>query len=240
MKKLDVLVFSVHPDDAELGCSGTICKLISEGKKVGIIDLTRGELGTRGTPELRTQEAEAASKIMGIHVRENLGFRDGFFVHDEKHQHDIIQMVRKYQPQVVITNAPHDRHPDHGRASKLVRDAVFLSGLRKIETNDAGQSQEAWRPKRLFFFIQDYYLEPSFVIDITDFYQQKMKAISAFGSQFNSPDTSKEPETYISNSNFWNFLEARSRTMGHKIGVTHGEGFIAESMIKIKDLMDLV
>ena len=149
-------------------------KLISEGKKVGIVDLTRGELGTRGTPELRAQEAAAASKVMGLHVRENLGFRDGFFKNDETHQLGIIQMIRKYQPDIVITNAPHDRHPDHGRSSNLVREAVFLSGLRKIETTYDQSTQEAWRPKRLFFFIQDYYLEPSFVVDITPFFEKKI------------------------------------------------------------------
>lgn len=240
MKKIDVLVFSVHPDDAELGCAGTICKLIHEGKKVGIVDLTRGELGSRGSAEIRTQEASIASEVMGVGVRENLDFRDGFFVHDEAHQLAIIKKIRQYQPEVVITNAPHDRHPDHGRASKLVRDAIFLSGLRKVETTYEGETQVHWRPKRFFFFIQDYYLDPDFVIDITPFYQQKMKAVAAYSSQFNSPDTSKDPETYISSSDFWNFLEARSRTMGHKIGVTHGEGFVSEAALKVNSVLDLI
>lgn len=240
MTKLDVLVFSVHPDDAELGCGGTICKLVAEGKRVGIIDLTRGELGTRGNAEIRAQEAAAASEVLQLHMRGNLGFRDGFFVQDEAHQLAIVEQVRLYRPEIVITNAPHDRHPDHGRASKLVRDAVFLAGLRKIPTTYQGQPQQAWRPGRLFYFIQDYYLEPNFVVDITPYFEQKQAAILAFKSQFHNPDNSKEPETYISNSDFWHFLEARSRTMGHKIGVTHGEGFISEQPLKINDLMGLI
>lgn len=238
IQKLDVLVLSVHPDDAELGCGGTVIKMVAEGKKVGIIDLTRGELGSRGSAKIRATEAAEASKIMGIHVRDNLGFRDGFFTNDESHQLAIIQAIRNYQPEIIITNAPKDRHPDHGRASNLVRDASFLSGLRKIETNSNGKTQEHWRPKKVFFFIQDTYLQPDFVIDITPYHEQKMQAIQAYGTQFYNP-THKEPQTYISTGDFLNFLEARARTMGHFIGATFGEGFISESPLKIDSPLSL-
>lgn len=240
MDTLDLLIFSVHPDDAELGCAGTIFKLQQAGKRIGIIDLTRGELGSRGTPELRLQEAQAASEVLGLAHRGNLGFRDGFFQNDEAHQLAIIQQIRRFRPSMVIGNAPEDRHPDHGRASELVRDAAFLSGLRKIETEWGGRSQEAWRPKKLCYFIQDRYLEPDFVVDVTPFFEKKMEAVSAFGSQFNNPDTSKDPQTYISTSDFWHFLEARSRGMGHKIGVTHGEGFLVAQPIRLHSPLDLV
>lgn len=237
--KLDILVFAAHPDDVELACSATLVKMISRGKKVGIIDLTRGDLGSRGTPEMRDQEAEAAAKIMGIHARENLGFRDGFFVHDEAHQMAIIQMVRKYQPEVLIANAPSDRHPDHGRASKLVRDAAFLSGLRRIETQLEGQEQAAWRPKRLFYYIQDHALEPDFVVDVTGYYEKKVETLKAFGSQFYDPN-SKEPLTYISTPDFLPFIEARARIYGHMIGTTFGEGFISETPVKVDLPTDLI
>jgi bacillithiol biosynthesis deacetylase BshB1 len=237
--KLDVLVFGAHPDDAEIGCGGTIAKLVSQGKKVGIIDMTRGELGSRGSADLRDVEAQNAGRILGVDIRENLRFRDGFFIQDEKHQLDIIQKIRKYQPDVVLANAPSDRHPDHGRASKLVRDAAFLSGLRKIETTDAGQSQKEWRPPRLFFYIQDHSLQPDFVIDISSWMDIKVKALEAFSSQFYNPD-SDEPLTYIATKDFWDFLDARARNMGHIVGVTHGEGFISETPLKIKSPLDLI
>lgn len=238
--KLDVLVIAVHPDDAELGCAGTIIKMVKAGKSVGILDLTRGEMGSRGTPELRLEEAAAAGKIMGLSYRDNLGYRDGFFKNDEEHQLGIIQKIRATQPDLVITNAPYDRHPDHGRAYELVRDATFLSGLRKIETTDQGEAQTAWRPKKLYSFIQDHYLEPSFVVDVSPYFEQKMEAVAAFKSQFNSPDTSKEPETYISTREFWDFLEARARSMGHLVGVKFGEGFIADRPIKVGSPYDLL
>lgn len=237
--KLDVLIFAIHPDDAELGCAGTIAKLVREGKKVGIIDMTRGDLGSRGTPELREQEAQRAGEILGIHARENLKFRDGFFVQDETHQMEVIKMIRKYQPDILLANSPVERHPDHGRASKLVRDATFYSGLRKIETTLDGQPQEHWRPGRVFFYIQDYSLEPDFVVDISEFYDIKKKALQAFSSQFYNPD-SAEPETYISTGDFWNFVEARARNMGHMIGVTYGEGFISETPLHVSLPTDLI
>ena len=237
--KLDVLIFAVHPDDAELGCGGTILKLIDKGKKVGIVDLTAGDLGSRGTPELRLEEAQAAANLLGLQVRKNLGFRDGFFTNDETHQMPIIQVIRTYQPEIVIANAPEDRHPDHGRASKLVRDAAFLSGLKMIKTQKDGESQEHWRPKRLFFYIQDYALTPDFVIDITPYLEGKMEAIKAFRSQFYDPD-SKEPETYISTADFWHFLEARARNTGHMVGVTFGEGYISDTPLQVSSFMDLI
>ncbi|MEZ4826598.1 MAG: bacillithiol biosynthesis deacetylase BshB1 [Bacteroidia bacterium] len=237
--KLDILVFAAHPDDVELACAGTLIKMVANGKTAGIVDLTRGELGSRGSAEIRDAEAEAARQIMGIQVRENLRFRDGFFVQDEAHEMDIIRMVRKYQPEVVIANAPHDRHPDHGRASKLVRDAVFLSGLRKIETEYEGRPQTAWRPKRIFFYIQDHSLEPDFVVDITGYFEKKVETLKAFGSQFYDPE-SKEPLTYISTPDFLPFIEARARIYGHMIGSTFGEGFISETPLKVNMPTDLV
>ncbi len=238
--KLDLLVFAAHPDDAELGCSGTICKLSAQGKKVGIIDLTRGELGSRGTPELRMEEALAAGEVMGLAARHNLGFRDGFFAHDEAHQMAVIRMIRKFRPEVVIANVPEDRHPDHGRGSKLVRDAVFLAGLRKIETELDDETQEAWRPKSLFYYIQDYYHKPSFVVDITPFWDQKKQAIQAFASQFYAPHLqNNEPQTYISSEGFWHFLEGRAREIGHQAGFVMGEGFLCETTLGVESPLDL-
>mgnify|MGYP006268500165 CR=1 FL=1 len=242
--KLDVMLLAPHPDDIELGTGGTIAKLVAAGRKVGVVDLTRGELGSRGSAELRDEEAAKAAAVLGLSVRENLRFRDGFFTHDEAHIRAIIQQVRRYQPDLVIANAPEDRHPDHGRASKLIRDAVFLSGLRKIETEWEGQAQAEWRPQRTFFFIQDYDLQPDFVIDITDFWEQKKQAILAYGSQFYNPDQAQggddEPETYISNADFWHFLEARARKTGHQVGATFGEGFLSETPLHVQSPLDLL
>jgi bacillithiol biosynthesis deacetylase BshB1 len=242
--KLDVLLMAPHPDDIELGTAGTIAKLIAAGRKVGVIDLTRGELGSRGSAEIRDQEAARAAEILGLSVRHNLGFRDGFFTHDDAHVLAIIQMVRRYQPDLVIANAPEDRHPDHGRASKLIRDAVFLSGLRKIETQYEGQSQAAWRPQRTFFFIQDYDLKPDFVIDISAFWELKKQAILAYSSQFHNPTQAPpnddEPQTYISNADFFHFLEARARKTGHLVGATFGEGFLSETPLHVDSPLDLL
>lgn len=238
--KLDVLFFAAHPDDVELGCAGTICKLTSEGKQVGIIDLTQGELGSRGTPETRMEEALEAGKIMGLSVRHNLGFRDGFFVSDEAHQLAVVKMIRKYRPDVVIANVPHDRHPDHGKGSKLVRDAAFLAGLRKIETKLDEKEQEAWRPRSVFFYIQDFYHQPSFVVDITPFWEQKKQAILAYKSQFFSESQNgDEPQTYISSASFWHFLEGRSRNIGHLAGYELGEGYLCETPLGVDQLTDL-
>ncbi len=228
--KLDILAFGVHPDDVELGCAGTIMAAIDQGKKVGIVDLTRGELGTRGTPTTRTQEAAAAAKIMGVDIRENLDMADGFFANDEAHQRKIISIIRKYQPDIILANAPEDRHPDHGRSAKLVSDAAFLSGLRKIETIHEGVTQSAWRPAYTFHYIQDRFIQPSFVIDITAYMERKMEAVLAYGTQFTSADTS-EPQTYISSPQFLETVKARALMLGKRIGVGYAEGYITEKII---------
>jgi len=240
MLKLDILVLPVHPDDDELGCSGTILKEVAHGKKVGIVDLTRGELGTRGTPEIRTKEAEASSKILGLVVRENLAIPDGFFENNREYQLKVIGAIRKYQPEIIITNAYHDRHPDHGRASQLVEDAVFLSGLRKIETFDAGKQQDAWRPKQLLHFIQDNYIRPDIVIDVTPHWDKKVDSIHAFSSQFFNPEWEGEPQTYISSPEFIAIIEARAREFGKSIGVKYAEGFTSRKILGVNSLFDLV
>jgi len=233
--KLDILAFAAHPDDVELSCSGTLLHHISIGKKVGIIDLTRGELGTRGSAELRDEEAKQSSKILGLHARENLGLADGFFEDNRESQLKIIKMVRKYQPDIVLANAVYDRHIDHGRGAQLVHNACFLSGLAKIETGE----YKVWRPKQILHYIQDYTIQPDFVFDITPYFETKKQCILAFSSQFFDPE-SKEPETPISGETFFKFLEARSREMGRLIGVEYGEGFISKTPIKLKDFTELV
>lgn len=236
--KLDILVFAVHPDDAELGCSGTILKHIAAGYKVGIVDLTRGELGTRGTAETRDSESVESTKILGLHARENLEMRDGFFKNDEEHQLRIIQMIRKYRPEIVLSNALHDRHPDHGRASDLVYDALFLAGLRKIRTNMNGAEQQAFRPRLLLNYIQDRYIQPDIIVDVTEFWDKKLECIRAFKTQFYSSE-SDEPETYISSPDFLKAIEARSRELGKSIGAIHGEGFTSKKLLGIDNLLDL-
>lgn len=236
--KLDLLVLAVHPDDAELGCSGTIIKHITQGKKVGIIDFTKGELGTRGTAETRTEESKNATAIMGIHVRENIGIRDGFFKNDEEHQLKLIKMIRKYQPEIVLTNALYDRHPDHGRASDLANDAIFLSGLRKIETSIDGISQQPWRPRLTLQYIQDTYIKPDIIIDISAQMEQKIEAIKAFKTQFNSPGDD-EPQTYISTPAFLQSVIARAREMGKNIGAEYGEGFTSRKLLGVDSLFNL-
>jgi bacillithiol biosynthesis deacetylase BshB1 len=228
--KLDILVFATHPDDAELGCAGTLLIEKLNGKKIGIIDLTQGELGTRGTAETRKQEAAEASKILQLDVRGNLGMADGFFKNDEEHQRKIITAIRKYQPEIIFCNAPKDRHPDHGRGAKLVEDATFLSGLRKIETKENGAIQEVWRPGYVFNFIQDTYLNPSFVIDISPVMEKKMNALKAFNTQFHNPGLN-EPQTYISGPDFLESVIYRAKMFGKMIGVEYAEGFISEKMI---------
>lgn len=236
--KLDILAFGAHPDDVELGCSGTIAKEISLGKKVGIIDLTRGELGTRGTVEIRNTEATKAAEILGVTVRENLDMRDGFFVKDEKHQLKVIEMIRKYQPEVVLCNAIDDRHIDHGKGSKLVSDACFLSGLTKIETQLNGQIQEAWRPKLVYHYIQWKNIEPDFVVDISDFMAQKVEAVQAYSSQFYDPN-SKEPVTPIASKNFLESIQYRAKDLGRLVGVEFAEGFTVERYLTVNSLSDL-
>lgn len=237
--KLDILAFAAHPDDVELAASGTLLAHLAAGKKAGIIDLTRGELGTRGSAELRDQEAEASSKILGLHARENLRMRDGFFVKDETHLLKVIEMIRKYQPEIVLANSEFDRHVDHGRAADLVHEACFLSGLRRIETSHKGMQQEAWRPKAVYHYIQDYYTKPDVIFDITPYYETKMKSVAAFSSQFFSTG-SNEPETPISSKDFWEFLDARARQFGRLINTTYGEGFTVKRPIGTTDLTTLL
>lgn len=230
--KLDILAFGVHPDDVELGCSGTIMAALAEGKKVGVVDLTRGELGTRGNAETRKQEAATAAAIMGIQVRENIGMADGFFQNDEKHQRMVIEVIRKYRPEIILANAPEDRHPDHGRSAKLVSDAAFLAGLRKIETTVDGQVQEAWRPTYVFHYIQDRFIQPSFVVDITAYMDKKIESVLAYTTQFNSTG-GNEPQTYISTPQFLETVKARAMMLGKRIGVGYAEGYITEKIIGI-------
>lgn len=237
--KLDILAFGAHPDDVELGCAGTILKEISLGKKVGVVDLTRGELGTRGSADIRDQEADAAGKILGISVRENLSFRDGFFVNDEKHQLEIIKMIRKYQPEIVLCNAIDDRHIDHEKGSKLVSDACFLSGLRKIETSIDGETQSAWRPKVVYHYIQWKNIEPDFVVDITGFTEKKIEAVLAYRSQFYDAN-SNEPESPITSKNFLESLNYRAKDLGRLIGTEYGEGFTSERYLAVNSLGDLI
>lgn len=236
--KLDILVIAAHPDDAELGCSGTIAAHIAKGYKVGIVDLTAGEMGTRGTPELRIEEANKAAEILGLSARENMGFKDIFFQDNQEHQLELIKIIRKYQPDIVLANAVTDRHPDHGKGSDLATNSCFMSGLRRIETELDGKPQQAWRPKFVYHYIQNNYIEPDFVVDITDFWDTKVESILAFQSQFHDPN-SQEPESFISNPDFLPFVEARAREMGHRIMTTYGEGFTVERMIGATDLFDL-
>ena len=238
--KLDILVLAAHPDDAELGTGGTIAKHISLGNKVGIVDFTRGELGTRGTVEIRQEEAEKASKILGISVRQNLGLRDGFFVDNEQDQLKVVQAIRTFQPNIVLANAIRDRHSDHGRASSLATNACFLSGLTKIITHDSeGNEQQAWRPRALYKYIQSDLIMPDFVVDISKFWNVKMESIMAFKSQFHDPD-SNEPETYISSPAFLKKIEARAIEFGNAIGAQYGEGFTVQRFIGVNNLNDLL
>lgn len=240
--KLDILAIGVHPDDVELGCSGTLINEIKRGKKVGIIDLTQGELGTRGTIETRYLEAANAAMIMGAETRENLKMRDGFFRNDETHQIQLIETIRKYQPEIIIGNILSDRHPDHGRAGHLISDACFLSGLAKIETKDKiGNAQQKWRPKYFLQYMQDWYHEPDLLIDISDVFEQRMKSIEAYSTQFYTSEINIEgPQTYISTPDFLESVIARARILGKRIGVKFAEGFISEKKIGIKNLDALI
>ncbi|MBC7850099.1 MAG: bacillithiol biosynthesis deacetylase BshB1 [Chitinophagaceae bacterium] len=238
--KLDLLAIGVHPDDVELGCSGTILNELKVGKKVGILDLTQGELGTRGTIETRHTEAAAAASILGVHVRENLKMNDGFFRNDEQHQLQLIAAIRKFQPEIVLANVLDDRHPDHGRAGRLIADACFLAGLIKIETFDAdGKKQLRWRPKYVLHYIQDWYHEPDLLIDISDVFEKRMKAVEAYGTQFFS-GTADGVQTYISTPDFLESVIARARMLGKRIGVKYAEGFITQKKIGIKNLDSLL
>lgn len=236
--KLDILAFGAHPDDVELGCSGTIAKEVSLGKKVGIIDLTRGELGTRGSVEIRNAESARASEILGVVVRENLDMRDGFFLNDEAHQLKVIQAIRKFQPDIILCNAVTDRHIDHGKGSKLVSDACFLSGLIQIKTELNGEAQQAWRPKLVYHYIQWQTIEPDFAVDISGFMDKKMDSVLAYGSQFYDPN-SKEPVTPITSKNFLNSVIYRAQDLGRLVGVEYAEGFTVERYLTVNSLGDL-
>jgi bacillithiol biosynthesis deacetylase BshB1 len=238
--KLDILAFAAHPDDVELGCSGTLIKHQKLGLKIGVIDLTRGELGTRGNADLRALESEKATGILKLTARENLGFADGFFKNDEEHLLPIIQKIRKYKPEIILANAIEDRHPDHGRAAKLVADACFYAGLIKIiSTDDNGKIQEAWRPKALYHYIQYNYIKPDFVIDISNEIDSKIEAIMAYSSQFYDPN-SKEPQTPISSLAFYESLKERAKDLGRMINVNYAEGFTAARIVGVKNLSELI
>ncbi|MGZ3883157.1 MAG: bacillithiol biosynthesis deacetylase BshB1 [Bacteroidia bacterium] len=237
--KLDILAIGVHPDDVELSCSGTILKHVALGKTAGILDLTRGELGTRGTAEIRTQEAMRSAKILGLKIRTQLNMADGFFSNDELHQRQIIEQVRYHQPEIVFANAVSDRHPDHGRAAKLIADACFYSGLAKIGTSFKGEKQQAWRPKAVYHYVQDQYMHPHFVIDISNEMEKKMESIMAFSSQFYDPN-SKEPETPISSREFLEVIRAKNAIWGRAIGAAYAEGFITNRYPGINSVFDLI
>lgn len=237
--KVDILAFGAHPDDVELGCGGTLAKLIKEGKSVAIVDLTRGELGTRGTEFTRKEEAAAAAKILGVQHRENLEMKDGFLANTEDYQMRIVKMIRKYQPQIVFANAIDDRHPDHAKAAKLVSDACFLSGLVKIPTENNGELQAVWRPKYIFNYIQWKPVPPDFVVDISDFIDQKIEACLAYATQFYNPE-SKEPITPIATKDFLESLTYRAQDLGRLSGVTYAEGFTSETLMAMKNFSGLV
>lgn len=237
--KLDILAIGAHPDDVELGCGATLAKEISLGKKVGILDLTRGELGTRGSAEIRDKESANAAKILSVQVRENLAFSDAFFVNDKSHQLEIIKIIRKYKPKIVLCNAIDDRHIDHGKGSKLVSDACFLSGLRKIETELNGENQEAWRPIHVYHYVQWKNIEPDFVVDVTGFIDKKVEAIKAYESQFYNPD-SKEPTSPIATKNFFESVSYRAKDLGRLIGVDYAEGFTTERYVAVNSLDALI
>lgn len=238
--KLDILAFAAHPDDTELSCAGTLATQINQGYKVGVVDFTRGEMGTRGTVAKRDQEAADSAKILGLVARENLNFEDAFFVNDKTHQLEVVKAIRKFQPEIILANAIRDRHPDHGKASQLTIDACFLSGLSKVETTDEnGQAQKPWRPKAVYHYIQSIFIQPDFVMDVSEAWETKMKAIRAFKSQFYDPN-SDEPETYISSPQFMEMLESRGKELGHSIGVRYGEGFTIDRNLGASNLFDLL
>ncbi len=237
--KLDILAIGAHPDDIELGCGATIAKEISLGKKVGVLDLTRGELGTRGSAEIRDQESKKSAEILGLTVRENLAFADGFFINDKAHQLKVIEVIRKYQPEIILCNAIEDRHIDHPKGSQLVSDAAFLSGLRKIETFNKGKQQTHWRPKQVYHYIQWNTIKPDFVVDVTGFIDAKLKAVKAYSSQFYNPN-SKEPISPITSKNFLDSITYRAQDLGRLIGVDYAEGFTTEKIVAVENLDKLI
>lgn len=237
--KLDILAIAAHPDDVELSCAGTLMVHAQQGMKVGIVDLTQGELGTRGTPEGRLIEAQDACKLMGVHVRENLGLADGFFQNNKEDQLKVIRAIRKFKPDIVLANAMDDRHPDHGRAGKLIADSCFYAGLRKIETEENGVPQEAWRPKQVFHFMQDRYLQPDFVIDITSVIDKKIEAIKCFKTQFLAAKD-HEPQTYISSPEFFESVLYRAKMLGKMVGVAYAEGYTSAKMLGLRSMKDFI
>lgn len=237
--KLDILAIGSHPDDVELSCSGTIAKEVDRGKKVGILDLTRGELGTRGTAEIRDKEAKAAAEILGVKMRHNLEFSDGFFENNTAHKLEVIKIIRKYRPEIILCNAVEDRHIDHGKGAKLVSEACFLSGLRKIETIMEGNKQEAWRPRHVFHYIQWKNLKPDFVVDISGYLDKKVASVKAYRSQF-FDENSSEPETPISSSNFLDSITYRAQDMGRLINTEHAEGYTVERNVAVDSIFDLI
>ncbi|MBP2832870.1 bacillithiol biosynthesis deacetylase BshB1 [Aquimarina sp. U1-2] len=237
--KLDILAIGAHPDDVELSCAATLAKEVDRGKKVGILDLTRGELGTRGTAEIRDQESKKASQILGVSVRENLGFNDGFFTNDKTHQLEIIKILRKYKPEIVLCNAIDDRHIDHGRGSRLVSDSCFLSGLSKIETLFNNELQEAWRPKQVYHYIQWKIIEPDFVVDVSQYIEKKIESVQAYASQFYDAN-SQEPTTPISSKNFLDSIRYRAADLGRIIGVDYAEGYTVERYAAVNSIFDLI
>lgn len=237
--KVDILAIGIHPDDIELSCAGTIAKHVAMGKTVGMLDLCRGELGTRGTPELRTKEANDSAAILGAAFRTQLNFKDGFFVNDEAHQREVIKQIRKHQPDLVLCNAISDRHPDHARASKLVAESCFYSGLLKIETELDGQIQKPWRPKAVYHYIQDHFIHPDFVVDISDYVEVRQKSIMAYASQFYDPN-SKEPVTPISSKEFLEVLNSKIALWGRTIGAKYGEGYTVARYPGVNSLFDLL
>lgn len=237
--KLDILALAAHPDDVEMSVGGTLAMHIAKGHKVGIVDFTRGELGTRGTPEIRATEAANAAAILGIHIRENLGFRDGFYCNDEAHQLKLVEVIRRYRPEIVLANAINERHIDHPKGAQLANDACFLSGLRMIKTYEAdGTEQAPWRPKWVYHYIQDRLVIPDFVVDITDYWELKEQSIRAYRSQFYDPH-STEPASYLTSPEFLEFLKARAQEFGHQIGAIYGEGFTSYRQLGVNDLFDL-
>ncbi|MGX1023483.1 bacillithiol biosynthesis deacetylase BshB1 [Psychroflexus sp. MBR-150] len=237
--KLDILAFGAHPDDVELSCSGTLSVEIKNGKRVGIIDLTQGEMGTRGSKEIRAEEAQNAAKVLGVEIRKNLKFKDALFINDEAHKREVVKVLREYQPEVIFCNAIRDRHIDHGRASQLVSEACFLSGLKKYKTTLNDKVQDPWRPKKVYHYIQWFDIEPDFVVDISETINDKIEVVKAYQSQFYNPD-SKEPETPISSSNFMESISYRARNFGRIIGVDYAEGFTVERYIGVKSVFDLI
>lgn len=237
--KLDILAIAAHPDDVELSCAGTLMIHAQQGLKTGIVDLTRGELGTRGTPEGRLQEAQDACALMGLEVRENLGLADGFFQNTREDQLAVIRAIRKFRPEIVLANAVDDRHPDHGRAARLITDSCFMAGLRKIETADNGQPQQAWRPKQVYHFLQDRFHQPDFVVDITAVIEKKMEAIRCFKSQFMA-EKDHEPQTYISSPEFFDSVLYRAKMLGKMVGVPYAEGYTSAKMLGVRNLMDMI